>query len=155
MSSDTSVNAIKVCCACGADVTGRARMKDSQSRYWCIECGEADKRRKALSGVTDMCVGCRKPFPKAKLKKHGEYHYCPTCLANRTHSGSKSGVTVAAAAATAANDAPFGIATAGGGGAIVAASSTSHSERKRVLVLAGVLALLILLSILFNFVFLN
>jgi hypothetical protein len=153
MSSDTSVNAIKVCCACGADVTGRARMKDSQSRYWCIECGEADKRRKALSGVTDMCVGCRKPFPKTKLKKHGDYHYCPTCLANRTHSRGGSGVMPAQAAA--APEAPFGIVTAGPAASIAAAHAAPQSDRKRVLVLAGVLALLILLSILFNFVFLD
>jgi hypothetical protein len=150
------VNAIKVCCACGADVTGRPRMKDSRSRYWCIECGEADKRLKALSGVNDMCVGCRKPFPKAKLKKHGEYHYCPTCLANRTqsHGDSHSGVTPSSPV-PAAHDAPFGIAALGGGAAAVAASSASHPERKRVLVLAGLLALLILLSLLINFVFLT
>jgi hypothetical protein len=128
-------------------------MKDSQSRYWCIECGEADKRRKALSGVADMCVGCRKPFPKAKLKKHGEYHYCPTCLANRTHTGSRSEAPAAAVAAP-SHDAPFGVAAAGGAAAIASASA-SHPERKRVLVLAGVLAFLILLSILFNFIFLD
>jgi len=45
MSNDTSfasVAVVKTCCACGTSVSGQPRMKDSQGRYWCVPCGEAE-----------------------------------------------------------------------------------------------------------------
>jgi hypothetical protein len=36
----------KRCIACGKDVTSIKRMKDSQGRYWCVDCGMADQRKK-------------------------------------------------------------------------------------------------------------
>jgi predicted RNA-binding Zn-ribbon protein involved in translation (DUF1610 family) len=38
--------AVKRCVACGRDVAGTKRMKDSQGRYWCVDCGEADLKKK-------------------------------------------------------------------------------------------------------------
>jgi hypothetical protein len=38
---------VKRCVACGRDVAGTKRMKDSQGRYWCVNCGEADLAKKA------------------------------------------------------------------------------------------------------------
>src|SRR5687767_15666721 len=84
MPGNTSLASMKVCCSCGADLSGQPRMKDSQKRYWCVPCGEADQRKKQITASHLPCVGCRKPFPKAKLHKHGEYFYCKACLKKRT-----------------------------------------------------------------------
>ena len=37
----------KRCISCGKDVAQSKRMKDSQGRYWCVDCGMADQRKKA------------------------------------------------------------------------------------------------------------
>src|SRR5687768_13482073 len=96
MSSDTSIASagIKACCACGTDVAGQPRMKDSHGRYWCMPCGEADQRRKAITSTTANCAGCHKQFSKGKLDKHGEHWFCKACLKKRTKA---PGTRVAAA----------------------------------------------------------
>ena len=160
-SSDTSVAsvAVKSCCACGSDVTGQPRMKDSQGRYWCVPCGEADQRRKAMTATTANCAGCHKPFPKGKLDKHGEHFFCKTCLKKRTKA---SGTPVAAAAPA---PAAAGSGTASPLSAIInsaAAASTSSGgaaahgggsgDQRRVVVMSSVLAALVLFWILMTFV---
>ena len=45
----TPSSAVKRCVACGRDVATTKRMKDSQGRYWCVDCGEADLAEKAKS----------------------------------------------------------------------------------------------------------
>ena len=42
----TASTVAKRCVACGKDVAGAKRMKDSQGRYWCVDCGMADQRKK-------------------------------------------------------------------------------------------------------------
>ena len=161
-SSDTSVAsvAVKSCCACGSDVTGQPRMKDSQGRYWCVPCGEADQRRKAMTATTANCAGCHKPFPKGKLDKHGEHFFCKTCLKKRTKT---SGTAVAAAAAPAPaaagasgtatsltaiiNSAAASTPTAG-----AAAHGGGSGDQRRVVVMSSVLAVLVLFWVLVTFV---
>ena len=139
MPTDTSV-ATKTCCACGADVTGQPRMKDSQSRYWCMPCGEADQRRKQLTSTHSLCAACKQPFPKGKLNKHGEYFYCKGCLKKRTSAG-----TAATAATTGTTVMKVSHAAS--------RSSESGSDNRRALVLGAVLVVLVVFAVLFNVFF--
>src|SRR3954470_6002196 len=100
MSNDTSFAsvAVKSCCACGTDVAGQPRMKDSQGRYWCVPCGEADQRKKQMAATEAPCAGCHKMFAKGKLDKHGEGFYCKACLKKRTKVGKPAAATASASA---------------------------------------------------------
>jgi hypothetical protein len=49
--------AVKRCVACGRDVAGTKRMKDSQGRYWCVDCGEADLKKKAKASAKSASSG--------------------------------------------------------------------------------------------------
>jgi hypothetical protein len=132
-------------------------MKDSQSRYWCMPCGEADQRRKQLTSTHGLCAGCKQQFPKGKLDKHGDYFFCKGCLKKRSRTGataasSGSGTVMMSGVAGDSAAAP----------AAAAAERPSHSARKassggggnrRVVVMATVLGVLILLSVLFNVFF--
>jgi hypothetical protein len=152
-SSDTSIAsvAVKSCCACGADVAGQPRMKDSQGRYWCVPCGEADKRLKALTATTANCAGCHKPFSKGKLDKHGEHFFCKACLKKRTKAHGP-GVAAAAAAPSAATASPSSLMAAASAGAATASPEGGPGERRRVAVLTTVLVALVVFAVLMNFV---
>src|SRR5215213_6801433 len=131
MSSDTSIASagIKACCACGTDVAGQPRMKDSHGRYWCVPCGEADQRRKAITSTTANCAGCHKPFPKGKLDKHGEHWFCKGCLKKRTKA---QGTRVSAAPAVAGGSsapAPAAAHAPSHSGAAVAMSGGGPGDR--------------------------
>jgi hypothetical protein len=141
MPGDTSIASagIKACCACGTDVAGQARMKDSQGRYWCMPCGQADERRKLAAATHLNCAACHKLFPKGKLDKDGDHWFCKACLKKRTrvaaaHHPSAPGTHAGMAAAATTADAPA-------------------SDRRRTILLAAVLIVLLLISVLFNFIF--
>jgi recombinational DNA repair protein (RecF pathway) len=70
--------AAKHCVKCGRDVNGRKRMKDSQGRYWCYECGANDEAQKGNTLMTS-CAGCGKPTSPTHLYKVGEQYFCPNC----------------------------------------------------------------------------
>ena len=150
MSSDTSIATagIKACCACGTDVAGQPRMKDSHGRYWCMPCGEADQRRKAITSTTAHCAGCHKEFSKGKLDKHGEHWFCKACLKKRTKAeGTRVAPAAAAATAAGGSSAP---SPSHAGAAVM--SGGDPGDRRRILLLAAVLVVLVLISLLFNFV---
>lgn len=149
MPTDTAV-AAKSCCACGADVTGAPRMKDSQSRYWCMPCGEADQRRKQLTATHAPCAGCRQQFPKGKLDKHGEHFFCKGCLKKRTRATGTGTAAAASASSHAATTTVVKPASRGGG---ASSSASGESGNKRVVMMAAVLGLLVVIAVLFNFVF--
>ena len=46
----------KRCIACGKDVSGTKRMKDSQGKYWCVDCGTADQRKKIKAASRSKSV---------------------------------------------------------------------------------------------------
>ena len=142
--SSTIGPAVKACCQCGTDLSGQPRMKDSQQRYWCVPCGEADQRKKQMTATHLPCVGCRKQFPKAKLNKHGEHFFCKPCLKKRT--------AAEASAHKAEEKLHSGIGSAHSSGA--AAANAPNSDKRRALVLALLLVALILFSLLYNFVLL-
>jgi hypothetical protein len=87
--ASTASSTSKVCVQCGRDVTGAQRMRDSQGKYWCIACGEADQRkRKGSEGV--VCAGCSKTFPPAAMTAVNLLPYCTKCVKKRkkaSHSG--------------------------------------------------------------------
>src|SRR5688500_14237009 len=68
-----AASGVKVCVACGVDVTNQKRMKDSKGKYWCYECGAKDQARKGEStGVT--CPDCLQSFAPTKLIRYeGQY----------------------------------------------------------------------------------
>lgn len=143
MPTETSV-AIKTCCACGADVTGQPRMKDSQSRYWCMPCGQADQRRKQLTATHAHCAGCKQSFPKGKLDKQGEHFFCKGCLKKRSRAAS-----VAAANATSAGHET----TVKASGVAARYADDSGGDNKRVKVMTAVFLLLVVVAVLMNYVF--
>jgi hypothetical protein len=55
-------------------------MKDSSGRYWCLECGAADQRKKSGG---ELCGGCGEHFPAAKLSKFGASKLCAGCVKRR------------------------------------------------------------------------
>jgi hypothetical protein len=145
-SEATTAGAVKQCCACGVDVTGQARMKDSQSRYWCVPCGQEDQRRKAITSTQSVCAGCHKTLPKSKLDKLGDHFFCKPCLKKRSHVGA-----AAASAAGAASSASSPDSTRGGE---AAASKREPVDRKRAIVLASIMGVLAVIWALVNFVLL-
>ena len=44
----TATVSVKRCNGCHKDVTNDKRMKDSSGRYWCLTCGAAQQKKKAL-----------------------------------------------------------------------------------------------------------
>lgn len=155
MSDDTSIATagLKVCCACGTDVNGQPRMKDSKGRYWCVPCGEADQRKKQITSTTAPCHGCHKPFPKGKLDPHAGAWYCKTCLKKV-----KGGHLHADASATGTWHMAPGIAAAATNAdrpAIAHAPSSSAAtpsgDRKRLVIMGSVLVALVLLALVINF----
>jgi hypothetical protein len=147
---------LKVCCACGADVNGQPRMKDSKGRYWCLPCGEADQRKKQITSTHAPCAGCHKSFPKGKLDPHNGAFFCKTCLkkAKAAHPTTDSTGTGTwhmgpgiAAAATAA-DRPVASA------ARASSPAAPTTDRKRLVIMASVLVALVLFALFYNFVLL-
>jgi hypothetical protein len=44
----TATASVKRCNSCHKDVTHDQRMKDGSGRYWCVACGTAHQKKKAL-----------------------------------------------------------------------------------------------------------
>lgn len=64
-------------------------MRDSQGKYWCIACGEADQRkRKGAQDVT--CAGCSKTFPQSAVTTVNMLPYCAKCAKRRKSASRES-----------------------------------------------------------------
>jgi len=50
----TTTLSAKKCVNCHKDVTHAKRMKDSSGRYWCVNCGTADQKKKAAASGGNM-----------------------------------------------------------------------------------------------------
>jgi hypothetical protein len=163
MSNDTSIATagLKVCCACGDDVNGQPRMKDSKGRYWCVPCGEADQRNKQITSTTAPCHGCHKPFLKSKLEPHAGTWYCKACLKKV-----KSGKAVHVAADGSGSSSSTGTWHMGPGisamagntdrpaptHAVASRAQAPTTDRKRLVIMASVFVALIVLALVINFV---
>lgn len=59
----------KRCISCGKDVAQSKRMKDSQGRYWCVDCGVADQRKKGkASGSVSKSSASKGPGLMERLR---------------------------------------------------------------------------------------
>jgi DNA-directed RNA polymerase subunit RPC12/RpoP len=74
---------MKRCVACGKDVSQGKRMKDSQGRYWCVDCGAADQRKKASVGGGVACSACGKSVGAGQISKWGNAMLCAACVKQR------------------------------------------------------------------------
>lgn len=68
----------KVCIKCGRDVTGAPRMKDHDGQYWCVPCGEADRRHQ-MHASAGICEGCGESVGRANLMEIAGQQLCAPC----------------------------------------------------------------------------
>lgn len=124
---------IKVCCSCGKNLAGKKRMRDSEGRYWCVECGKKDEERKrGKAGVA--CASCGDSFPAGDLKTYGVKQYCKPCY--KRLPGNDQGSLLSR------------LFSSGGGGS---SDEASPSDRKRNITLIVVLVAVGLFSVYWNF----
>jgi DNA-directed RNA polymerase subunit RPC12/RpoP len=89
----------KVCVNCNKDVTHGKRMKDSQGRYWCLDCGTEDSKKKHTSKVA--CADCRGKFKPTEIQTVGEENLCANCILARGRSATAPASSAATEAAEA------------------------------------------------------
>lgn len=77
MSTETTTG-VKSCCKCGKDITHVGRLKASDGRYWCFDCGDRDEINKGSHGGT--CKGCGEPFTRPQLTHIGGNWFCASCV---------------------------------------------------------------------------
>lgn len=70
----------KTCRICGKDVTGTRRYKDSLG-YWCLECHRADAESRTAGQA--RCSGCSRLIPRQKLVEIDGERFCYTCNRQR------------------------------------------------------------------------
>jgi hypothetical protein len=90
--SAASAAGLKICHACGADVTGKRRMRDSEGRYWCFDCGMKDEQRKHPV----PCEDCGENFPEFELTEMQGMHICPKCANERRLRNKREAARIAA-----------------------------------------------------------
>jgi hypothetical protein len=88
-----SVAGTKICCVCGADVTGKKRMRDAEGRYWCFECGTKDNMRKHPV----PCDECGEKFPEFELSGMDGALLCARCANERRLRAKREAARIAAA----------------------------------------------------------
>lgn len=79
MSAPVTAGSVKkICVKCGKDVSGAPRMKDKDGKYWCVPCGEEDRRHQhhAAGGI---CESCGESFSPSVLLEIGGKQLCPRC----------------------------------------------------------------------------
>jgi hypothetical protein len=72
----------KTCYVCGANLSGRVRLKDHLGRYWCKECAAADERARKREDEL-RCADCSRVFPLRKLQYFQTDRVCATCFKER------------------------------------------------------------------------
>ena len=90
-SSNSAPAPVKVCCACGKDLAGKKRIKDSRGLYWCPACSDADNKKKspARNGKGEICPDCGRSFPDSKMLDFQLTRVCVTCYKERAKQGEK------------------------------------------------------------------
>lgn len=68
----------KICVACGKDVAGKKRFKDSAGQYWCYECGVRDSVQRHPEEGTE-CPDCHGRFAVVDLVELDGKKYCKPC----------------------------------------------------------------------------
>lgn len=117
----------KTCCVCGTDVTHAKRYKDSSGLYWCETCNQKDRATPAASMT---CPGCTKSFPPIKMVRIAGRFLCPDCAR------AKAQETQRAAAPSAPK---------------FSMNFSLSGDKKKLLIMLAVMALLALVAIYVNF----
>jgi hypothetical protein len=84
-STITSAIGVKMCCVCGADVHGKVRYKDSDGRYWCATCNEADLQRRQPA----TCPDCSREMLAGDLQDFKGTMICQPCWEKRRQSAKR------------------------------------------------------------------
>lgn len=126
-SSDTSVmggkvSVVKYCCQCGKDLTGKKRLRDSEG-YWCYDCHKADQATRKIQG--EACADCGRIVAPAALSEYAGLRICQFCRTQRKQMGKKSRRSEK-----------------------VHTGAYQAQDRKRLLIWAGLVALLLFIIIL-------
>lgn len=77
----------KICCACGKDVTHAKRARDSLG-YWCYDCHKADRKKNQPVGV--KCEQCGKVVKESSLQEFGSKRMCHTCYKFHTEEAARA-----------------------------------------------------------------
>jgi hypothetical protein len=92
----------KICCICGADVTGKRRYKDREGRYFCPDCNMLDAERKeAAPPPPSVCGECQKTFPREELAEENGQLICEPCRTEKIAREKRERARIAAAEAEA------------------------------------------------------
>lgn len=129
----TETGVVKSCIACGKNLSGQKRMKDSQGRYWCMDCGAEDQKRKMAAGVgsNNICGGCGETFQAHQLSVWGSKRLCAKCTPSSKGPGMMSTVTGLLE----------GLKGGGGGG----------TDKKKILIMFVVMLILASIALYINF----
>ena len=84
-STITSVSSAKLCSMCGTDLHGKKRYKDSDGRYWCATCNDADIKRREPAA----CPDCNKDLTFGDLIEFKGTAVCQTCWEKRRQSAKR------------------------------------------------------------------
>lgn len=84
-STITSSPTAKLCCMCGVDLHGKKRYKDSDGRYWCDGCNEADIKRRQPA----TCPDCGKEMTFGDLIEFKGTPVCQACWDKRRQSAKR------------------------------------------------------------------
>lgn len=130
----TETGTVKSCIACGKNLNGQKRMKDSQGRYWCIECGTEDQKKKmaAGGGAANACSSCGQTFPPHQLSVWGSRKLCPSCTPSSKGPGLMATVTGILS----------GLGGGGGGGG---------SDKKKLIMMGIIMVILAAIAAYINF----
>jgi hypothetical protein len=83
---ETPTASEKICVACGKDVAGKKRFKDSAGQYWCYDCGVRDSVQRHPEEGTE-CPDCHGKFAPVDMVEMEGKQYCKPC-------GEKRAVTI-------------------------------------------------------------
>lgn len=133
MASSTMAGA-KVCRSCGKLLNNEKRMRDSEGKYWCIPCGEADQKNKGrIAGR--RCGVCREIFSETQLVDKKGVAYCPKCLKQRQKQKASS-------SSSSKHSSGGGLKGLFAGSSSSSSSSEGGSNTKRVMVMLAIVAVL-------------
>jgi hypothetical protein len=79
---ETPATSQKICVACGKDVAGKKRFKDSAGQYWCYECGVRDSVQRHPEEGTE-CPDCHARFAPVDMVELEGKQYCKPCSEKR------------------------------------------------------------------------
>jgi hypothetical protein len=103
-SADSTISSaitVKLCCVCGMDLHGKVRYKDSDGRYWCTTCNEADLQRRQPVN----CPDCSREMLMGDMHDFKGTLVCQPCWDKRRQQSKREEARIRAAEEAAAEEA--------------------------------------------------